>query len=76
LVCGLLPLLPFEAGLRNPFWIAAAATSLIFFVIGALKSRWTIERWWHSGIGTLLIGGGAAVVAYIIGDWLRRITGS
>lgn len=75
LVCGLIPLIPFEAGLPNAFWLASAATSLMFFLIGALKSRWSIERWWHSGIETLLIGGGAAAVAYAIGDWLRRLTG-
>jgi vacuolar iron transporter family protein len=75
LVCGLVPLLPFEAGLKNPFWIASAVTSLMFLAIGALKSRWSTESWWHSGLGTLVIGGGAAAVAYAIGDWLRGLTG-
>jgi len=73
LVCGLVPLLPFEAGLMSPFESAAAATSLMFFLIGALKSRWSVERWWRSGLGTLTIGGGAAAVAYFIGGWLRQI---
>jgi len=75
LVCGLVPLIPFTLGMSNAFWFAAAVTSLMFFLIGAFKSRWTIERWWHSGIETLAIGGGAAVVAYAIGDWLRLLTG-
>lgn len=75
LICGLIPLLPFETGWPSPFWIAAAVTSLMFFLIGALKSRWSVERWWHSAAGTLLIGGGAALVAYTIGGWLRRLTG-
>src|SRR5579863_6230512 len=75
LVCGLVPLIPFEAGLKNPFWIASVVTSLMFFAIGALKSRWSVESWWHSGLGTLVIGGGAAVVAYLIGDWLRALNG-
>ena len=73
LVCGLLPLIPFEAGLRDAFWVASIATSLMFFLIGALKSQWSVERWWHSGIGTLVIGGGAAAVAYFIGHWLRQL---
>jgi len=75
LICGLVPLVPFELGMPNAFWFAAAVTSAMFFLIGALKSRWSVERWWHSGIGTLLIGGGAAAVAYVIGDWLRRLAG-
>lgn len=72
--CGLVPLVPFVVGLRNAFWVAAAATSLIFVAIGALKSRWSIRPWWYSGLGTLVVGGGAAVVAYVIGAWLRDLT--
>jgi vacuolar iron transporter family protein len=75
LVCGLVPLIPFEAGVKNPFWVAAAVTSLMFFLIGALKSRWSVERWWHSGLGTLVIGGAAAAAAYAIGNMLRGLTG-
>lgn len=75
LLCGLVPLVPFEAGLPNAFWLASVVTGLMFFLIGALKSRWSIESWWHSGIATLVIGGGAAAVAFAIGDWLRRLTG-
>jgi vacuolar iron transporter family protein len=74
LVCGLVPLIPFEAGFKNPFWTASAVTSLMFFLIGALKSRWSVKPWWHSGLGTLMVGGGAAAVAYFIGGWLRRLT--
>jgi VIT1/CCC1 family predicted Fe2+/Mn2+ transporter len=73
LLCGLVPLVPFVAGLKSPFWIASAATALMFVLIGALKSRWSIQTWWHSGLGTLAIGGGAATVAYVIGAWLRDL---
>jgi vacuolar iron transporter family protein len=74
LICGLIPLIPFEAGMRNAFWITSAITSLMFIVIGALKSRWSTEQWWKSGFGTLIVGGGAAAVAYFIGAWLRRFS--
>ena len=73
LICGLVPLVPFEAGMKNAFWVAAAATSLMFLAIGALKSRWSIQPWWRSGLETLLVGGGAAAVAYGVGDWLRNL---
>lgn len=74
LVCGLVPLVPFVFGLNRAFWVASTTTGLMFILIGALKSRWSIERWWQSGLVTLAIGGGAAVVAYGIGAWLRVLT--
>lgn len=72
-LCGLVPLVPFVAGVKNAFWVASAVTGLIFVMIGALKSRWSIRPWWYSGFGTLLVGGGAATVAYIVGAWLRDL---
>lgn len=75
LICGLVPLLPFVAGSKDAFWVASLATSLTFVCIGALKSRWSVEPWWQSGLVTLAIGGGAAAVAYIAGAWLRGIAG-
>jgi VIT1/CCC1 family predicted Fe2+/Mn2+ transporter len=74
-VCGLVPLVPFAAGMNNAFRVASAATGLVFILIGALKSRWSIRPWWHSGLGTLALGGGAAAVAYVIGAWLRGLAG-
>jgi len=75
LLCGLVPLVPFVARLKSAFWVASTATSLMFIMIGALKSRWSIRPWWYSVLGTLAIGGGAAAVAYAIGAWLRNLTG-
>jgi len=75
LLCGFVPLVPFVAGLKHTFWIASVVTSLMFVLIGALKSQWSIRPWWHSGLIALAIGGGAAAVAYAIGAWLRGLTG-
>ncbi len=50
LVCGAIPLLPFVAGVKSAFWVASTATGLTFFLIGALKSRWSVEPWWQSGL--------------------------
>jgi vacuolar iron transporter family protein len=74
LVCGLVPLVPFVAHVKNPFGVASTVTGLTFFLIGALKSRWSVERWWQSSLVTLSIGGGAAIVAYAVGSWLRTLT--
>ncbi|MGA3024896.1 MAG: VIT1/CCC1 transporter family protein [Bryobacteraceae bacterium] len=75
LLCGLVPLVPFVAGSKSAFLVASTVTSLLFVLIGTLKSRWSIRPWWHSGFWTLAVGGGAAAVAYVIGAWLRDLTG-
>jgi VIT1/CCC1 family predicted Fe2+/Mn2+ transporter len=73
--CGLVPLIPFVAGWREAFWSACVATGLMFMLIGALKSRWSTRPWWFSALQTLMVGGGAAVVAYAAGAWLRGLAG-
>jgi VIT1/CCC1 family predicted Fe2+/Mn2+ transporter len=73
--CGLVPLLPFILGLGEAFWTATAATGVTFAAIGAAKSRWSPHPWWRSALETLVIGGGAAAVAYAIGAWLRDLGG-
>jgi VIT1/CCC1 family predicted Fe2+/Mn2+ transporter len=76
IVCGAVPLLPFlllpyEAALP----VALTTTSVVFFAIGSLKSRWSLARWWTSGLETLLIGLAAALAAYLIGYLLRDWAG-
>jgi VIT1/CCC1 family predicted Fe2+/Mn2+ transporter len=39
------------------------ATGLVFFVIGALKSRWSPSGWMRSGLEMLLIGMSAADIS-------------
>ncbi|MBO9410003.1 MULTISPECIES: VIT1/CCC1 transporter family protein [unclassified Ruegeria] len=68
LVAGMIPLLPFLAGMERAFVISAWMTMGVFFAIGALKSRWSLAPWWRSGGETLLIGGAAASIAYLVGS--------
>lgn len=67
LVAGMIPLLPFIFGLEGAFALSAWMTMGVFFAIGALKSRWSLAPWWHSGLETFLIGGVAAAIAYYVG---------
>lgn len=67
LAAGAVPLLPFVLGLENAFITSAVMTMATFFVIGALKSRWSLSPWWRSAIETLLIGGVAAAIAFFVG---------
>jgi len=72
-LCGAVPLVPFLAGMQDAFWLACALTAAVFFAIGSAKSRWSLSRWWTSGLETLAIGAGAAASAYLIGDVLAKL---
>jgi VIT1/CCC1 family predicted Fe2+/Mn2+ transporter len=71
LVCGSIPLLPFVAGAEEASGLSLAATALVFFGIGAAKSRWSVASWWRSGLETLAVGLAAAGFAFAIGHGLK-----
>ena len=73
LICGLVPLLPFVAGLSASVQLSVIATAVVFFLIGSLKSRWSTVSWWWSGVETLAIGLAAAGVAYGVGVVLKSV---
>src|SRR2546423_8488646 len=72
-ICGVVPLLPFLFGFTNAFLISIIMTAVVFFVIGSVKSIWSTASWWRSGISTLLVGGVAAALAYIVGVFLKTL---
>jgi vacuolar iron transporter family protein len=74
-LCGLVPLFPFLLGFANPFAISILLTAAVFFVIGSIKSRWSTVPWWSSGLSTLVVGGIAAALAYVVGVFLRGLVG-
>ncbi|EPX82049.1 VIT1/CCC1 transporter family protein [Salipiger mucosus] len=67
LAAGMVPLLPFLLALASAFELATVLTLVTFFGIGAYKSHWSLAPWWRSGTETLLIGGAAAGIAYVVG---------
>ena len=70
--CGMIPLLPYVLSFDRPFEATIAATAIVFFTVGALKSRWSLQRWWWSGLETLAIGAVAASVAYGVGAYFAH----
>ena len=79
-VCvGLIPLSPFFTapatdGLQTTqFAVSAILTAAAFFGVGMLKSAFATGRWFRSGLETLLMGGGAAVLAWLVGVALRGL---
>ncbi|RDI42063.1 VIT1/CCC1 transporter family protein [Aquicella lusitana] len=69
---GLVPLLPYVFSIASPFFWSCLLTGVVFFVIGSVKSHWSLHSWLHSGVETLAIGAITAFLAYIIG-WLLRV---
>jgi VIT family. len=58
---------------NGPFVWSAVMTGIAFFVVGALKSRFVDQTWWRSAMETLLVGGLAAVLAYVTGAILQNV---
>jgi VIT1/CCC1 family predicted Fe2+/Mn2+ transporter len=79
-LAGLIPLVPFvfSLPLSAPvlFVTSACATGITFMLIGVLKGHVLEQPRLRSGFETLLVGGGAAALAYVVGVWLRRIAGA
>lgn len=71
LISGIVPLVPFLVGSGAAFNIAIFSTGVVFFLIGTVKSRWSLDPWWRSGLETLVIGGVAASIAYFVGSLFR-----
>lgn len=79
-LAGLLPLAPLLLPLSMPastrFAVSTWATGVTFLLIGVLKGHVLGRPRWRSGLETLLVGGGAAGLAYLIGVWLRGLAGT
>jgi VIT1/CCC1 family predicted Fe2+/Mn2+ transporter len=79
LVAGFIPLVVFvyqaaaDIELTDPFLISSLATGVAFFAVGALKSRFVAQSWWRSGLETLVLGGAAASLAFIVGNLLSNL---
>ncbi|MBL4757314.1 MAG: VIT1/CCC1 transporter family protein [Rhizobiales bacterium] len=71
-LAGFVPLIPFIAGLEHAAILATVMTGAVFLLIGSIKSLWSTQHWLWSALETLGIGLGAALMAYLIGDFLGR----
>ncbi len=73
IVCGFVPLLPFVLGMSASAGLATIMTGCVFFLIGAVKSRWSTQHWIIGGVETATIGLTAAAVAYLVGYGLQSL---
>lgn len=78
-VAGSVPLLPYffnalsAATISAVFPVSIVLTALVFFAVGATKSRFIDEHWSIAGAETVGVGGVAAAIAYGIGVLLKGI---
>jgi vacuolar iron transporter family protein len=78
LLMGLIPLMPFithylSGSPSSPYALSTALTGLAFFLIGTAKSRFVDQSWISAGLESLLVGGSAAALAYLVGALLKGI---
>ena len=74
---GLIPIAPFLLfGATDHFFLySIAATALALFAVGSLRSLVTKSPWFFSGAEMLAVGGIAALIAYMVGAFLKSIVG-
>ena len=72
-VAGLIPLLPLIVIGHGAFVVSAAATVVTFFGIGVVKGRLLGESPLAHGVEALIIGVGAATLAYVVGVLARGL---
>ena len=72
---GAVPLAPFALGYADHglAW-SSALTFGMMFVVGALRSLVTVERWWVAGLEMLLLGMAVAVAAFASGRIIGGLT--
>lgn len=78
LVMGFIPLMAYiydylTETTFNMFLVSSIMTALTFMGIGYLKSKVTGTAKLRGVIETLVLGGAAAVLSYVIGDWLEKL---
>ena len=56
--------------------ISVAATLVVLFAIGAVKSRWTHRSLWASGLEILMLGAIAGIAGYFFGSILPVLLGA
>jgi len=78
-IMGIIPLIPFILYYFDPlFKESAFLTSIVFtsialFMVGSIKANIVDIKWYLSGLETFIIGGVAAVIAYMVGFWLKGL---
>lgn len=60
---------------RQMFFVTAAVTLFALFLVGAVKSKFSMRHWLVCGLETAFVGGIAATIAYFVGYFIKGILG-
>ena len=58
---------------EQTFLLSIIFTSCAFFIVGSVKGKIVDKKWYLSGLETLLIGGTAAAIAFLVGFFLKGL---
>ncbi|MBI5754417.1 VIT1/CCC1 transporter family protein [Candidatus Peregrinibacteria bacterium] len=58
---------------QQMFYVTAATTLCGLFLVGTVKSKFSMRHWFLCGIETALVGGVAAIIAYLVGYFLKNL---
>jgi VIT1/CCC1 family predicted Fe2+/Mn2+ transporter len=78
-VVGFVPLISYVLAMAIPairaetFAVSIVLTAIVLFVVGTAKVLVTKRNWLRSGIEMLFVGGAAALVAYLVGFFLKTL---
>jgi vacuolar iron transporter family protein len=68
---GLVPLVTYL--LAGGLAVCIFATGCSLFVLGAVKSRYSLTKWWQSGLETFFLGTSSAALSFGVGYTLRLL---
>lgn len=68
----LIPILSYFVFSGNlALYLSLAISSVTLFIVGAIEAKTLVGSWWKSGLQMLLIGLGAAIVGFFIGQFFH-----
>ena len=79
IVVGFIPLAPFiipSLSKETSFLASSIGAAFAFFGVGTTKGLVLGRSAFRAGLETLVTGGGAALLAYVVGAWLRQAFGA
>ena len=71
-IAGVVPLLPYLAGARQGFYLSGFLVLVSLFAVGAIRTKFTKKKWILGGVEMVVVGGLAAIVAYLTGYFVDR----
>jgi len=74
-IAGLIPLTPFLFLVSSPFVSSAFLVGAALFLVGVMRSYYTKRSIFKSGTEMLLVGGFAALAAFLTGEVLKKAVG-